>query len=97
MKRVWSVFALALILMFLAAPAVMADDNTGNLVGGGIGCCCSVIWLGVVGYCAYFAYTDATARGANGLVWALITFFGCFPIGFIVYFVTRPEKKGPPA
>ena len=96
-KRVWSVFAIALILMLLAAPAVMADDNTTNIASGIGSCCCLLVWVGVVGYCTYFVYTDATARGANGIVWALITWFGCFPIGFICYFIMRPEKKGPPA
>jgi hypothetical protein len=92
-KRAWSVFAFALLFVLAATPAAFADDSTTSIISGVGGLCCVVIWLGVVGGLAYWVYTDATSRGANGVLWALITFFGCFPIGLIVYFVVRPEKR----
>jgi hypothetical protein len=92
---VWSVFAIGLMFLLLAAPAAMADDNTGNIIGGGITCCGALIGLCIAGAIAYWVYTDAESRGANGILWAVIAVLGpCFS-GLIAYFIMRPEKKGP--
>jgi len=40
-------------------------------------------------YCAYYVYTDAKKRGMNDIVWALVSFFVCFPIGFVIYLIAR--------
>ena len=90
-KRTWSLFALALVVLLLATPFAVADDNTAGYVSGGVGCCCGLIWLGIWGYMMYFVYTDATARGQNAVLWVILVFFFSW-IAFIAWLVMRPEK-----
>jgi len=47
-----------------------------------------ILWLLVV----FWTYKDAEKRGMNGLLWALLVFFGTF-IGFLVYLLVRSELK----
>jgi hypothetical protein len=93
-KRVGIVLALVLMLLLLASPAALADDNTGAGVGiaGGIGSlCCVGIWLCIWGYMMYFVYTDATARGQNAVLWVVLVFFFSW-IAFVAWLVMRPAK-----
>lgn len=94
-KRAWTLFALALVFMLLAAPFALAQsssDSTGAYVGGGIGCCCGLILFGVEIYVIYWIYNDANSRGQNGVLWAILTFFFFVP-ALIVWFIIRPEKR----
>ena len=50
-----------------------------------------IVWIGVT----YWAYRDATNRGQNGILWALVVFFGGI-IGIIVWLVVRPPIGGNP-
>jgi hypothetical protein len=98
--RVSVFFALALTLLFLLAPAVMADDDgsAGSLFipGGKVGLVCAalcgLVILVVWAYIVYFVYNDAEARGQNALAWAAIALVGSW-VGLIVWLVVRPEKK----
>ena len=47
-----------------------------------------ILWLSVV----FWTYRDAERRGMNGLLWALLVFFGTF-IGFLVYLLVRSEPR----
>jgi hypothetical protein len=51
-----------------------------------------LIALSITFYICYFMYTDAEARGQNGLLWAIIGFFGGL-LGLIIWLCIRPELK----
>jgi hypothetical protein len=98
-KRLSALFTLALMLLLLLSPAVMAADDSGlgGLAGVGIaGIVCGLLfllaYLAVWLYVIYFLYTDANARGQNGVLWAVIGFF-TFLLGLIIWLIMRPEKK----
>ena len=94
-KPMWCVFTIAVMILLLATPVAMADDNTGMIASLGGSCCGALIGLAISGAIAYWVYNDANSRGANGIVWALIAVFvPCF-IGLICYFIMRPEKLPP--
>lgn len=62
-----------------------------------LGALLCIILFAILGFClqiyiCYFMYTDATARGENGALWAVIGFFGGL-IGLIVWLCVRPDKK----
>jgi hypothetical protein len=59
---------------------------------GGCVCVLGLITLCITIYIAYFMYTDANARGQNGVLWALIGVFGGL-LGLIIWLLVRPEKK----
>jgi hypothetical protein len=92
-NRLWSFFALALMFLLLATPAVFADGEGAYGAGALIGLlCCGGIGLAIQIYILYFMYTDAEARGQSGVMWLLIGFFLGL-IGLIVWLIIRPEKK----
>ena len=51
-----------------------------------------VVGFAIQLYIAYFLYTDASVRGQNGVLWAVIGFFTGL-MGLIVWLIMRPEKK----
>ena len=70
-KRLSGLFALALLMLLVLAPAALAQggsssDATGGVLGMVCTCGCVIILLGVQIYIIYFLYTDATARGQRG-------------------------------
>ena len=90
---------LTVILVLLVLPALMAPDDSGlgGLLGGGIVALVCVGLVILVGlaiqlYIIYFLYTDANARGQNGVLWAIIGFFTGL-LGLIIWLIMRPEKK----
>jgi hypothetical protein len=99
-KRLSVLFALALLLLLLLSPSVMAADDSGIggwIAGGGIAAIICVALVVLVGfaieiYIIYFLYTDANARGQNGVLWAIIGFFTNW-VGLIIWLIMRPEKK----
>jgi hypothetical protein len=100
-KRFTLLFFLAILLLMTCAPLAFAQSKSGGdealipvLIGGGCACCGGLVSLGITAYVCYFMYTDATARGQNGVLWALIGLFGGL-VGLIIWLVIRPEKKGP--
>ena len=46
-----------------------------------------IMWLILV----FWVYRDAERRGMNGVLWALLVFFGIF-IGLIIYLIVRSEE-----
>ena len=90
---------LTVILVLLVLPALMAPDDSGlgGLAGVGIaGIICvalgALIGFAIEIYIIYFLYTDANARGQNGVLWAIIGFFTGL-LGLIIWLIMRPEKK----
>jgi len=49
----------------------------------------SLAYFAVHLYCTYYVWTDAKKRGMNDVLWAVIAFFGCFPVGFLIYLIAR--------
>ncbi len=93
-----NLFVVALLLLFVAATPVLADDAN-NLLGGGILAIVCLVVLGLVSlgcaiYALYFLYTDAEARSGNGILWLILGFIN-WPIAVIVWLIIRPEKKAP--
>lgn len=96
-KRLSALFTLALMLLLLLSPAAMADDAS-NVLGGSLivtaicGGLIFLVGLAIEIYIIYFLYTDANARGQNGVLWAVIGFFLSW-VGLIIWLIMRPEKK----
>jgi len=42
---------------------------------------------------AYWVYTDASKRGMNAVLWAILSFV-CFPITPIIYLIIRKPVQG---
>lgn len=84
-----AVLSLVMLALMLALPvAVFAQDNGPGLLGvfmGGVWLflCLGVFILDVV--ILLWVYQDANKRGANGMLWALIVFFGSL-LGLLLYF-----------
>jgi hypothetical protein len=95
-ERFVKMFAPVLLLLTAASP-VLADDAS-TLVGTTIaGIACSVVVLLVLAGCGiyalYFLYTDAEARGGNGVMWLLIGVLASWPVALIIWLAIRPPKR----
>src|SRR5262249_16059846 len=93
--------ALLAFILVLLLPALMAPDDSGAgwLAGGGIAAIVCIALSALLSfaiyiYLIYFVYTDASARGQNAILWAVLTAIPSFTlIVFIVWLIIRPEKK----
>ncbi len=108
-KRLSTLVLLALLLLLLCSSAVHADQSesesqaTVGVLGSGVALIVFFVCLGlsvlfslcITIYLAYFMYTDANARGENGVLWMVIGIFGGL-LGLLVWLIIRPEKKPRP-
>lgn len=94
-KRVSSLFAIALLFLLLATPFALADDSNGGTIASIIGgVCCGIVYLGIYIYLIYFVYTDATSRGQNAILWAILTAIPCLTFWvFIAWLIMRPARN----
>jgi hypothetical protein len=104
-KRLSSLFALAVLLWLLCAPLVLAQSQNQGPDPGTVAGTFIAVWLvllicfvsfAVISICiqiylCYFMYTDAEARGENGVLWAVLGLFLGL-VGLIIWLCIRPEK-----
>lgn len=83
-----AVLAILALLIFGVGGIALGDLISIPGSNGGFVALCCVFPMAV--YCTWWTYNDAQERRKPALLWALVTFLGVFPIGFLVYlFVGR--------
>jgi hypothetical protein len=104
-KRLSSLFALAVLLLLLCAPAVVAQPNNqgpdpgtvaGTIVGVWLVLFICILVFALIMFCiqiylCYFLYTDAEARGENGVLWLVLGLVAGW-IALVIWLCIRPEK-----
>jgi uncharacterized membrane protein YhaH (DUF805 family) len=88
-----SLFAMALFLLLPTTALAQSQDGGGILgaIGGAIGCLIGLISFAITVALTVWVYRDANARGQNGILWGLLTFFFTL-IGLIAWLIVRRDK-----